>query len=203
MKRKLLLVICVLGLCSSFCFGKNLISKSENVADKENDGFNLISGFNLQFLQFGIKRPGWGLKYEFEKYLANHMAVTGEIGHSSFFGSWFDFSDFVTTATAGVNFRAYPMYNSLRGPYVGFGAGADYMFYFGDRELHDDIQKAFFYVKPEVGWKFYILKHFMIDVLVDYKFQVIMDRDSLPDFYESYLDNGLHFSLAFKFFWAK
>jgi len=203
MNRKFLISILMVILCCNLLSAKSVVSKKDDIADKEHDGFVQLSSFNLEIMQFGLKRPGWGFSYDFERYLGGHMSVVGTVGHSSFFGNWFSFDDFVTTLTTGANFRCYPFRDSLRGPYVGFGAGSDVMFYFGHNDLPKDTQKVFFYAKPELGWKFYILNHFMIDVHADYKWQTVKEKETLPAYYVSYLDNGFHLGIGFKFFWAK
>lgn len=203
MKKSLLIIVALVFLSNGFVFAKSIASGNKNITDKEHDGFLQLSSLNVEVMQFGIKRPGLGFSYDFERYLGFHLALSGVLGASGFFGDWFSFEDFVTTSSAGANFRYYPFHDSLHGFYVGSGAGCDAMFYFGNKELPEDVQRIFGYVKPEIGWKFYLLKHFMIDVNLNYKWQSILDKDSLPDYYLSYMDNGFHFGLAFKFFWAK
>ncbi len=79
----------------------------------------------------------------------------------------------------------------------------DAMLYLGNQIVSPDAQKFFGYVKPEIGWKYYLFNHLMIDVNMNYKWQSVLDRDSLPSFYLDSLDDGFHLGLAFKFFWAK
>jgi len=203
MKRTFIFTTLLLLFSTNLCFGVNVFSKKDNVASKEAEGFLQLSSINVELLPYGIKHPGIGVGYDFEKYLANHMALSADAGAGAFYAHWFNFSDFTTTLSAGANFRCYPMYEALRGPYGGFGSGCDAIFYLGKNDVPADAQKLFFYVKPEIGWKFYILNHFMIDVNMDYRKRFIVTPNNLPKFYYDALAEGFHLGIAFKFFWAK
>lgn len=201
MKKSIISLLIVFLLASGFVFAKSVASENKDITDKDHDGFLQISSMSLDILQYGLTKPGAGLNYNFEKYLGNHLAVSGIGGGGFFFGDWFSFEDLVVMGSCGVNFRVYPLHDSLRGLYIGGGAGGDAMFYFGNNTVPEGTQKYFAFVKPEIGWKFYLLRFFMIDVNMNYKWQSVIDRESLPEFYQKYLDDGFHFGIGFKFFW--
>lgn len=201
--KKLYIFILFSLLSVGVCFGKTIKSETDNESDLEQQGFTQLASFNVDIMQFGLFHPGWGFGGDYEKYLGNHMAVTGLIQHNAFFDKWFQLEDFTSTLSVGANFRVYPFKDCLKGIYVGTGAGCDTMFHFGDSPVPDNIQKYYPYVKPEIGWKWYMFKHFMIDTHCYYKYQYVQDPDSLPKYYTKYMDNGFNIGISFKFFKGK
>lgn len=203
MKKTLFALFFVSIIFNGLVFAKSIASESKDVTDKNHDGFLQLSSMSIDIMQFGLTKPGIGLSYDFEKYLGAHLALEGNFGGGFFYSKWFDFDNLFLTGSTGVNLRLYPFHDSLRGFYFGTGAGMDAMLYLGNQIVSPDAQKFFGYVKPEIGWKYYLFNHLMIDVNMNYKWQSVLDRDSLPSFYLDSLDDGFHLGLAFKFFWAK
>lgn len=202
MKKTLLSVLMVLAFLSGSVFAKNLASETKNVTDKQHDGFLQLASVSVDLMPYGIMTPGAGLSANYEKYLGYHMAASGVGGGGFYFGKWTSFDELMLLASAGMNIRFYPLHDSLRGLYVGNGVGADWLFYFGPDTIPEGTPNVFGYVKPEIGWKFYILKHFMIDLNASYKWETNFTKD-LPAVYKRNLDDGFHFGVGFKFFWAK
>lgn len=200
MKKSIVSVLMVLSLLCGSAFAKSIASEKKDVTDKEHDGFLQISSVSIDVMQYGITKPGAGLNYNYERYLGAHMAISAIGGGGFYFGSWMNLSELILMGSGGLNIRLYPMHDSLHGLYFGSGAGADAMLYLGPNEVPSDTQRVFGYVKPEIGWKLYLLKHFMIDVNASYKWQTVFDKD-LPEFYKKDLDTGFHCGVGFKFFW--
>lgn len=204
MKRTYLITILIIFLTTGLnAAGVSVFTRKGESTAENKDGFSQLYGVSVGLLPVGIKHPGLGVSYDFERYLGNNISVDANANAAGFFAHWFSFADPVIDLSAGFNLRGYPFYEALRGIYGGFGAGCDAVFYLGQNGVPSDAQKLFFYIKPEIGWKYYILDHFMLDFTIDYKKRFITTPNNLPKFYYDALSEGFHIGLAFKFFWGK
>jgi hypothetical protein len=155
---------------------------------------NNLFSLDLSYSLTGLKNQGWGIGLKYEKKLLNHLSVMGNFGHMTFLT---DINDvYCTSVHFSVFANYYPLGNGLDKLYISVGNGCDFMNYFGKGELPHTTLDTLIHITPKVGWKFNILKYFMIDISTGYKYLITSTQNYNE--IENYVNSGLCFGINFK-----
>jgi hypothetical protein len=108
---------------------------------------------------------------------------------------------YCTSVNISLSFNYYPFRNGLDKLYIGLGSGGDFMHYFGKGKAPANAEDILISLTPRMGWKFSILKYFMMDISTGYKF-IIVDVDNYQEI-KTYTAVGFQFGFGFKIFLDK
>ena len=164
----------------------------------QTDHYNIFS-VDLSYTVIGLINHGGGIGLGFEKKAVDWLSFTGVFGHMTFLTSLADV--YCTSVSISLFSNYYPLSSGLDKLYVSIGGGCDFMNYFGSGVLPDPTQDILISFTPLLGWKFYFLQFFMLDISAGYKF-VITDTFNYSDV-KDYVYSGWRFNIGIKFLFGR
>lgn len=159
-------------------------------ADEEIDQ---IFSFDLGYTLLGFKNNGIGLGCSFEKKIIDHLSIRGNFGHMTF--PIDNDKNYCTTVNIAADVYYYLLSKDLNMLYLGIGNGTDFLNYFGHSISSDNKDDEIIYISSRIGWKWYVVKHVLIDISAGYNIVIDKSRYNIP-----LNRNGLQNNIMLKIF---
>ena len=176
------------GLCAAFSFSENAKNDEEKV---------ITNLFSLDFMLLArqLSAGGIGLGVQYEHQIVPHFAIKGYFGHATLNTRYRDY--YCTTVSFGAFAEWYPLSRQLRKLYVAFASYFDYLGYISQSEDTKDISGNVLSFIPQLGYKFSLPAHFLLDVHCEYKIPYKIEVEAHGDA-EKYLRRGFQYGIGIK-----
>ena len=153
-----------------------------------------LLSLDFMLLATQLSNLGIGFGIQYERQFFPHYAMKGYFGHATINTRYRD--AYCITVSFGLFAEWYPLSRQLRKLYMGFGSYFDYLSYAGD-DIPDDASGEMLSLIPQLGYKFTLPRHWLLDISCAYKYAWQMTGEAYGEAVE-YLKRGFQYGVSLK-----
>ena len=142
-----------------------------------------------------LSTGGFGFGIQCEQQIYPHFAFKGYFVHATINTKYKDW--YCQTVTLAMFAEWNPLSRQLRKFYIAAGGSFDYIGYRSDRGYEEESSGNFISFIPQLGYKFSLPWHFLIDVNFGYKIPCIVEVETHGTTV-NYIKQGFQYSLSIK-----
>jgi hypothetical protein len=180
--------------CSILFFLSIFFVFAENIElENKTNELKYILSLDTRYTTTALKNSGFGIGVSYEHKLTNFLSMKYIFGQMVLF-----LNITVLTIDQQLFLYYYPLGNGLDKLYIGLGHGGNLFMYLNDGDMSNDAALS---ITPIFGWKWRILKYFMIEPFIGWNFNILITNNY--EYFNKYLDNGFQFGINLKISFSK
>lgn len=182
---------------NAFCQSEeNSASAEAEFSNSEENEVVITHLWSLDFalLATQLTNLGIGIGVQYERQIVPHFALKGYFGHAVINTRYEDY--YCVTVSFGAFTEWYPLSRQMRKLYVGMGGYFDYLGYVSDESQNEE-SGTILSVIPQIGYKFSLPWHLLLDVHCGYKY-AYQTNGEIYGKAGDYLKRGFQYGLSLK-----
>ena len=170
------------------------IKEQFSKSDEDEVVITHLLSLDFMLLAMQLSNLGIGFGVQYERQIFPHHAIKGYFGHAVINTHYED--TYCVTVSFGLFAEWYPLSRQMRKLYVGVGSYFDYLSYESNK-IPEDATGEMLSVIPQIGYKFSLPWHLLLDVNCGYKYAYQMDGEAYGNAV-NYLKRGFQYGVSLK-----
>ena len=178
--------------CALFACAQETEDNTPSTAEVE---ITHLLSLDFMLLAKELSSGGIGFGIQYEQQIFPHHAVKGYFGHATINTGYENY--YCVTVSFGLFAEWYPLSKQLRRLYVGVGSYFDYLGYITESEKIEEASGEILSVISQLGYKFSLPQHFLLDVFCGYKYPYQTEVKAYGRA-SDYLKSGFQYGISLK-----